>query len=70
MTLSRLCKLQNALHARVCGYERNLCFQHKAFKLSGKTGNRSSPVFVNNNFHQHDVLRKFISRQKCGDMMV
>lgn len=34
-------------------YKCNLCFQHKAFNLSGKTGNRSSPVFVNNNFHQH-----------------
>ena len=50
-------KEDNELHVsyRQC----HLGFQHKAFTtLSGKTGNRSSPAFANNNFHQHDVFKK------------
>lgn len=47
------------LYVRVRDYKR-----HKAFNLCGKTGNRSSPVLVNNNFHQHDDFKKFISQQQ------
>ena len=47
------------VRVRVRDYKR-----HKAFNLCGKTGNSSSPVLVNNNFHQHDDFKKFISQQQ------
>lgn len=59
----------NVLYTRVHYRKCNLCFQHKAFHLSGKTGSRSSPVSVNNNFHQQDVFKELISQQQCGNMI-
>lgn len=47
------------VRVRVRDYKR-----HKALNLCGKTGNRSSPGLVNNNFHQHDDFKKFISQQQ------
>lgn len=47
----------------------SLRFQHKAFKFCGKTGNRSSPVSVTNNFQQHDIFKKLISLHQHGNVV-